>query len=73
MSDQSEDEIPELLYKHLHNCCGAKEIIEIAKNVFFEGVINGEKNHTNLKFNSNKPTKADFSAGNRRENIALVF
>jgi len=32
----------ELLYKHLQTSCGAKEIIEITKNGFFKGLINGE-------------------------------
>ena len=32
----------ELLYKHLQTSCGAKEIIEITKNGFLKGLINGE-------------------------------
>ena len=32
----------EILYKHLQNACGAKDILEITKNGFFQGVINGE-------------------------------
>jgi hypothetical protein len=32
----------EILYKHLQNSCGAKDIQEITKKGFFQGVINGE-------------------------------
>ena len=39
----------ELLYKHLQNSCGAKEIVEITKNGFFEGVFNGENIHINFQ------------------------
>ena len=42
----------ELLYKHLQTSCRATEIINITKNVFFEGVINGEHVHIDVQIDT---------------------